>query len=471
VNALQNESLPILENPFFHRGAIHDCRYFFGRTQETRQALQMVHYDQCISIVGPRRIGKTSFLRHLCDPEVQEQHNLGDECLFVYIDCQGMGNLDEPQLYQWLWEETERALAECGKASVYESIGENVGMASGGKEGTFIHIPHHQYDIYSRYEFGLHQMLNQVGQDHPHYVEALVYQQRLIENIAQSRLLGDSEARRAERSEVVSRLNAFALSALGMSFSELCDSNSFSAGQKSPERLPSSFREFRDAVTGLREKGYKLTLLFDEFEDIAQNPSLTPDFFSGLRGLAPALIYATASQDSLFDLTYADGSVLSSPFFNVFSEIRLSFLKPRAAEEMIAGLLKMAGQDGLFSRNDLAFACDIGGYHPFFLQLACYRLFEQKAERQELTATDYDSVRQRYAEDTEAHFHFKWRKLTADEQEAARLACEGGVSQFSSEQRRRLERKCVLYRDTIFSSVFAELVRKMEKHEIGGTVE
>ena len=69
---------------------------------------------------------------------------------------------------------------------------------------------------------GLCQLLERLGQGHPLYQEALVYQQRLDENIARSRRYGDTETRKAERSEIIDRLNALALSALGISSKELC---------------------------------------------------------------------------------------------------------------------------------------------------------------------------------------------------------------------------------------------------------
>jgi hypothetical protein len=77
-------------------------------------------------------------------------------------------------------------------------------------------------DVYSAYEAGLHQLLHRLGQDHPLHLEALVYQQRLFENIAQSRRHGDTDTRKAERSEIIGQLNQIALSTLGVSFSELC---------------------------------------------------------------------------------------------------------------------------------------------------------------------------------------------------------------------------------------------------------
>jgi len=78
-------------------------------------------------------------------------------------------------------------------------------------------------DVYTSYETGLRWLLQYLGPGHSRYSEALVYEQRLSENIARSRLHGDTETRRAERSEIISRLDELALLAVGKSFSELRD--------------------------------------------------------------------------------------------------------------------------------------------------------------------------------------------------------------------------------------------------------
>jgi hypothetical protein len=77
-------------------------------------------------------------------------------------------------------------------------------------------------DVYSVYEIGMRQLLHRLGQNHSLHLEVLVYHQRLFENVTQSRRHGDTDARKAERSEIINRLNQIALSTLGISFSELC---------------------------------------------------------------------------------------------------------------------------------------------------------------------------------------------------------------------------------------------------------
>lgn len=79
-----------------------------------------------------------------------------------------------------------------------------------------------QEDIYSSYEAGLRRLLNRIERDHPRHSDALAYQHRLKENIAQSRRYGDTDTRRAERTEIIERLNELTLSVLDITFSELC---------------------------------------------------------------------------------------------------------------------------------------------------------------------------------------------------------------------------------------------------------
>jgi len=77
-------------------------------------------------------------------------------------------------------------------------------------------------DDFSIYETGLCQLTRRIQQSHSHYSDVLVYQQRLTENINRSRRYGDTDTNRAERSEIIERLNGLALSILGITFNELC---------------------------------------------------------------------------------------------------------------------------------------------------------------------------------------------------------------------------------------------------------
>jgi hypothetical protein len=77
-------------------------------------------------------------------------------------------------------------------------------------------------DMFSAYELGLERLLAQIDQSHARYSDALVYQQRLMENIGRSRRFGDTNVRQADRAEIIDQLNELAMATMGISFNKLC---------------------------------------------------------------------------------------------------------------------------------------------------------------------------------------------------------------------------------------------------------
>ena len=71
------------------------------------------------------------------------------------------------------------------------------------------------------YEQGL-DTFKQIAKGTSWYGDFTLQESRLRENLAQARRYGDTEARRAERAQIVDQLNALALEHLGLSFNELC---------------------------------------------------------------------------------------------------------------------------------------------------------------------------------------------------------------------------------------------------------
>lgn len=92
-----------LDNPFFHRGAIRRAEEFHGREAEISQILALCRNGQSVSIVGPRRIGKSSLLLHLCRPSVQSLFGLDpNEVIFALVDCQELGGSPPEEVYEAL---------------------------------------------------------------------------------------------------------------------------------------------------------------------------------------------------------------------------------------------------------------------------------------------------------------------------------------------------------------------------------
>lgn len=76
-------------------------------------------------------------------------------------------------------------------------------------------------DVFSDYKNGLSRLLTELGDKHDHFTDALTLQTRLLENIEQAQLFGDTETRRADRAQILDALNRLTVETLGVSFNEL----------------------------------------------------------------------------------------------------------------------------------------------------------------------------------------------------------------------------------------------------------
>jgi DNA-binding winged helix-turn-helix (wHTH) protein len=75
----------------------------------------MLSKGQSISIVGPRKIGKTSLLFYISQPTVVQQYDLDpSQYLFVYINCEDLGRLSRDVLYTLLVGEVAEQAARQG---------------------------------------------------------------------------------------------------------------------------------------------------------------------------------------------------------------------------------------------------------------------------------------------------------------------------------------------------------------------
>lgn len=92
-----------MNNPFFHRGAIRRAENFYNRESETAQILGLLRNGQSVSLIGPRRIGKSSLLIHLTRSEVRAPMQLDPpHALFVLVDCQELGGAPPEEVYETL---------------------------------------------------------------------------------------------------------------------------------------------------------------------------------------------------------------------------------------------------------------------------------------------------------------------------------------------------------------------------------
>ncbi|MBN1177603.1 MAG: protein kinase [Anaerolineae bacterium] len=103
-----------MNNPYIFRGPVHDPRMFFGRVHELNEIAAFLRGNQSISIVGPRKIGKTSLLFHLTRPASWPELGLGEDLLFTYLDCEVLGEGDHAEIFRQFAAEMVAALDERG---------------------------------------------------------------------------------------------------------------------------------------------------------------------------------------------------------------------------------------------------------------------------------------------------------------------------------------------------------------------
>lgn len=105
----------LVDNPFFHRGAIRRAADFFGRESELAEILTLLRNGQSVSVIGPRRIGKSSLLLHLGRDQVREPFGLQPpNAIFVLIDCQELGGSPPEEVYDALHSGLLNAAEDAG---------------------------------------------------------------------------------------------------------------------------------------------------------------------------------------------------------------------------------------------------------------------------------------------------------------------------------------------------------------------
>lgn len=280
-------------NPFIHQSKISDPAQFFGRSGELDQITHLLRMMQPVSVVGERRIGKSSLLYYIFQTGKQR---FGEDVTVAYVDFRGVK--DESTFYEFCC----RALREAN----------------------------------NRIEFDSARPMNDYH-------------------------LRDLEAAAADR---------------------------------------------------------RVILCFDRFEEVLKSTTFPRAFFDSLRAFAEldnvALLIAT--EHSLADLAKENDpahaqSILTSLFFSIFRRMDLALFTTIEAEEFIRTRFKSAGVK--VTEEEIDRMRRLAGRFPFYLQLACYRLFEMKLGR----AAEWERAFKRDAED---HLRLLWSKLKPSAQTTLR---------------------------------------------------
>lgn len=342
-------------NPFYNRQRISDPNYFFARRREVDVLYSALVTHQCRSLVGERKIGKSSLLTYVGSEQGLRRYGLDPERQIVlYFDLEAMSSASPCDFW---CEVLDRLSARVSDAPLTEAM---------------------------------------------------------------RKVVDEGEVR---------------------------------------------FMQVRRLLRRARDAGYEIALCLDEFEALAQNPRFETDFYGELRSLAGelGLVYLTASKRSLYEVTFEHSDTLSSPFFNIFTELPLAVLDEAEADELLSGTARLAGVE--LSPEELRLARELGGTHPFFLQLAGFHLFETPGLGAPRVPEESQQVRRRFLAEAEDHYRYLWAQLTPTQQMAL-----VNLSQASEHEIRVLRaRNLVLEknnRPVPFCDTFAEFLQRQHTSQV-----
>ncbi len=116
-------------NPFTFGNPIKDPTRFYGRTADIRQIINRLlsSAHESTSVIGERRIGKTSLLYHLANPESSTKLGLTpDKFCLVYVDFQGLTDITPTRFWQRVLKKMARSVCdESLKPSIEKLLEQN----------------------------------------------------------------------------------------------------------------------------------------------------------------------------------------------------------------------------------------------------------------------------------------------------------------------------------------------------------
>ena len=179
----------------------------------------------------------------------------------------------------------------------------------------------------------------------------------------------------------------------------------------------------RDMVQRLDEAGFRVAILLDEFEAVTTNPNFNLEFFSFLRYLANHynVSYLTSSARDLQVLCHTK-EISDSPFFNIFSTMRLGTFQRAEAEELVRVPSERVGKPlGSHFESIL----QIAGLFPFYLQMACSHAVEYLDDHPDAKEPDFGEVRRRFYDEAKLHYRYVWDGFDSHERSTVVRVCRG----------------------------------------------
>jgi hypothetical protein len=291
-------------NPYYNLSVVRDADMFFGRTEILQALFASCKHKQCFSLVGTRKVGKSSLLKHMQATKLQQSFGVDQDLkrhIFIQIDMRDYLQATLDDFFD---------------------------------------------DLYKR----------------------------IVAQTPGGITLSEASGRRHEL--------------------------------------------FAKSLQDLNGAGYHVVLIMDMFDRVAEEQQFGSNFFSFLR--APAtkgwISYITASRKPLYQISPVE---IASPLFDIFKNANLGALSEEEALQLITVPAQREGVS--FSASDIAWLRDAAGRHPFFLQIACHFLFDEKLKQKAGSPDiDYQSVFQQIYTELAPLFQRIWDDLLPEQQRELR---------------------------------------------------
>ena len=211
--------------------------------------------------------------------------------------------------------------------------------------------------------------------------------------------------------------------------------------------------EVEDGLQILRDQGYRLIVMFDEFEAIARRLGLFQDWGEDWRAKNTASLLTTViTSKRPVSETYTTLQ-LTSPFGNIFSTTILGALAEDDWQDLVRNGF---GRNGELETQDLAplqtWIDYLSGGLPYYVQMASSMLWQYD---------NLDQAKREFIFQAKARFQELWDDLTDAEHHHLRFAADiAGLTAPNSAVTDDLKRHGLLRSDgRLFSRGFAEFIR------------
>lgn len=174
-------------------------------------------------------------------------------------------------------------------------------------------------------------------------------------------------------------------------------------------------------------EGWQFVLLIDEFDALLTHPVLNKtEFYGGLRSLGSrcsgfAMVLASRHSLELLNQETQKINPHGSPYFNVFTELRLGPLPEVHANAVINQAERR------FGSLDRAFIAKTSGLQPFLLQTASGILWELHCQGKQGTER-YELAGDEMYRQTQAHFSDTWNSWSKAEQKVITFLALGQIN-------------------------------------------